>query len=131
MINFAGFYGYEITVVFDGHSLKGSGGSAENVGPVTVEFSAEGETADSVIERMAGEQGEDAEVYVATSDYAEQRMILGRGAHRISAREFRMDVDKMVLAFKRFDKSDDRSQRFLDQRLDDTTRQKLEKMRRK
>lgn len=76
-------------LVFDAPSAVGPS-VEEVIGGVCVVFTSEEETADSYIERSAYQlvrQGE--EVFVVTSDATEQSVILGAGAYRISAREWR------------------------------------------
>lgn len=86
---------YEITIVFDAFFTP-SRASLERVGAdLQVVFTGEGETADSYIEKLAYElAGQGREVYVVTSDWAEQTVILGAGAYRVSAREFLRAVKK-------------------------------------
>jgi len=58
-------------------------------------FTEEGETADSYIERIAGELNNRlTQVTVATSDLAEQWVIFSQGALRTSARELYKSVEK-------------------------------------
>ena len=53
------------------------------------------ETADSWIERKTYELNKNGDkVFVVTSDYAEQINILGSGAYRISAREFKEEYKR-------------------------------------
>lgn len=86
---------YEITIVFDA-LLTPSQAVIEQVGKdLQVVFTGEGETADSYIEKLAYELARQGrEVYVVTSDWAEQTTILGAGAYRISSREFLRAVKK-------------------------------------
>ena len=59
-------------------------------------YTSEGETADSYIERLAYEQVRSGKrVFVVTSDWTEQLVILGVGAYRISARELLQEVKKV------------------------------------
>ncbi|WP_405382866.1 NYN domain-containing protein [Phascolarctobacterium sp.] len=92
---YAAFKGYRATVVFDAQEVQGAA-AVEKVHGIDVVYTNEGETADSWIERRAYELGREkrAKVFVVTSDYAEQINILGAGAYRISAREFREDYRK-------------------------------------
>lgn len=132
MTNYAGFTGRKVIVVFDAHQAKGAIGSREDFYGVEVVFSREGETADEVIERLVGEYtgNEDREVYVATSDWAEQRIVFGRGAYRISARELYNDVEEMFIRLREWEKDKSGSDRFLGNRLSDKVRKLLEIMRR-
>ena len=62
---------------------------------LSVIYTDEGETADSWIERKTYELNRNGDkVFVVTSDYAEQINILGSGAYRISAREFREEYKR-------------------------------------
>lgn len=88
------FKGYLGLVVFDAQEVQGSS-EEENYGAVTVIYTDEGETADSWIERKTYELNRNGDkVFVVTSDYAEQINILGSGAYRISAREFREEYKR-------------------------------------
>lgn len=91
---YAAFKGYKAIVVFDAQEVAGPAAS-EKIHGIEVVFTDEGETADSWIERRTYELGRTkAKVFVVTSDYAEQINILGAGAYRISAREFREEYYK-------------------------------------
>ena len=58
-------------------------------------FTEEGETADSYIERIAGELNDRlTQVTVATSDLAEQWVVFSQGALRTSARELYKSIEK-------------------------------------
>lgn len=87
LIDYAALTGQKVMVVFDAHLVKGGTGSDELLQGVRVIFSQEGETADMVIERMVGDLAARGRVFVATSDWAEQRMIFGHGAYRLTPRE--------------------------------------------
>ena len=69
---------------------------------VKVVYTKEKETADSYIERSVYEATKyyGREVYVVTSDGAEQSLILGAGAYRISANELwrRINIAKKIFA---------------------------------
>lgn len=90
------FQNYRITLVFDAHGVKGSDGCQQVINDfVEVVYTREGETADSYIEKMVYDlmrRPDPGRVYVVTSDWAEQMVVLGAGAYRISARELRAYV---------------------------------------
>ena len=93
---YAAFKGYKAIVVFDALEVAGAA-AVETIHGIQVVYTGEGETADSWIERRAYELGHGpyrSKVFVVTSDYAEQINILGAGAYRISAREFREEYKK-------------------------------------
>jgi len=92
MADYGAFAGVSVTVVFDAFRVPGLG-AAYRVSGVDIVFTKEKETADECIERLVGElKGEGRNVFVATSDYTEQRVAFGRGALRVSARELRLLV---------------------------------------
>lgn len=86
---YVAFKGYRGILVFDAQDAQGAV-SVEKRGPLQIVFTGEGETADSWIERRVYDLVKlTGNVFVVTSDYAEQLNVLGSGAYRISAREFR------------------------------------------
>ena len=87
LANYQGLDGCLVVVVFDAHLVKGGTGARENYAGVEVIFTQEGETADSCIERLVTLLPEKMSVTVATSDWAQQRLVMGQGALRLSARE--------------------------------------------
>ncbi len=94
ILEYVAFKGYSGLVVFDAQEVQGCA-EEENYGSVTVIYTDEGETADSWIERKTYELNRSGDkVFVVTSDYAEQMNILGSGAYRISAREFKEEYKR-------------------------------------
>ena len=97
---FAAFHGYDAVVVFDAMDAKGPE-ATEQTGGCTVVYTAEQETADSWIERETYRiSRKGMKVFVVTSDKAEQDNVLGSGAFRISAREFREIYSKTKTEIK-------------------------------
>lgn len=89
LAEYIAFKGYSGIVVFDAQEVQGVA-SFEKNGALEIVFTNEGETADSWIERRVYDLVKSgSSVFVVTSDYAEQLNVLGSGAYRISAREFR------------------------------------------
>lgn len=82
-------------LVFDAYKIK-SDREIEHFGDVTVVYTKHAETADNYIERTAHKLAGNNRVRVATSDGTEQTIILGQGALRISAREFKLEVDEVM-----------------------------------
>lgn len=92
--NYAKYQGLEVIVVFDAQFVPGITQSYSKY-QLTVVFTKEDETADSYIERTAGELNTVlTQVTVATSDLAEQWTIFSQGALRTSARELYREVEK-------------------------------------
>ncbi len=92
--NYAKYEGLKIIVVFDAQLVPGVTQSYTKY-QLEVIFTEEGETADSYIERIAGELNNRlTHITVATSDLAEQWVIFSQGALRTSARELYKSVEK-------------------------------------
>jgi predicted RNA-binding protein with PIN domain len=96
MASYGAFQNLEVIVIFDANAVKGAAVFEHLMGKVSVIYTREGETADSHIEKMAYDMvRQRKQVYVVTSDWVEQLVILGAGAYRISARELLQDVKKV------------------------------------
>ena len=91
--DYAGYTGQEVWVVFDGYRTERPQRTVEPHKELTVVYTRHGETADHYIERMCQLLPKYREARVATSDGIEQTLILGRGATRLSAREFWRESD--------------------------------------
>ncbi|AIM24340.1 NYN domain-containing protein [Melissococcus plutonius] len=92
--NYAKYEGIEVIIVFDAQLVPGIQQTYKK-SRLTVIFTKEDETADSYIERIAGEKNNHlTQVTVATSDLAEQWMVFSKGALRISARELYQLIKK-------------------------------------
>ena len=89
MCNYQGYEGCELILVFDAYKVKGKHREVEKYCNINIVYTKESETADAYIERVTHTLSKDHRVRVATSDGAEQIIILGNGAMRISAAEFR------------------------------------------
>lgn len=129
--NYAEFKGHKIFVVFDAHMVKGSIQKKERQGNLLVVFTKEGETADNYIEKMVNDIGRKSEVCVVTSDSLEQQVTFQRGATRMSSIEFYHEV---VSAEKKIQVKTEKNyletRNLLEERIDKTTLEKLEKIRR-
>lgn len=90
--NYQGYTGNGMTVVFDGYKQKGSPGSRQNYGDISVVYTREAQTADRYIEEFIFEKGREFDITVVTSDMPVQMSALGDGARRLSAREFHAEV---------------------------------------
>lgn len=127
----AALTGLKIVVVFDAHHIKGGIERTEVIDGVEVIYTQQGETADSLIERMAGSVSEDGTtVYVATSDWAEQTTIFGRGAFRLTPRELREQVQRHKQDSKIHYQQTKPVDGYLENRLLDKVRAKFEQWRR-
>ena len=93
--NYREYNGINVILVFDAHMVRGSVEKHEHYGGVEVVYTKENEIADSYIERLANGIGRLYDVKVATSDWLEQQVVLGRGAVRLSSRELHLEVMKV------------------------------------
>jgi len=93
MCNYGGFKKCIVILVFDAYKVKGNPGSVEHYRNIHVVYTKEAETADAYIERATYEIAKNHRVRVATSDNLEQLIILGHGAIRVTAKEFRAEVE--------------------------------------
>ncbi len=107
--NYQGFRKNNVIAVFDAYKVKGGQRHFETHGGVTVVYTKEAETADAYIERATyelsgkGRSGPDRyRVRVATSDRLEQMIILGNNAQRLSANDFREEVEQVNEEIREF-----------------------------
>ncbi len=100
LCNYQGFRQCELILVFDAYKVRGSSREIEKFHNISVVYTKEAETADMYIEKVSHELGKDHRVRVATSDGAEQVIILGNGAFRVSAEEFRQEVAAVEKAIR-------------------------------
>lgn len=102
LCNFQGYTDWEIILVFDAYKIKGKHREVERHYNISIVYTKEAETADSFIERASHELAKTHRVRVATSDGAEQMIILGNGAMRMSAEELHSriaDADRAIREF--------------------------------
>lgn len=92
LANYRAFTGRETLVVFDAYRVRGGRGSRSDHHGVHVVYTAENETGDLYIERLAHEIGKNYAVCVVTSDALVQLSALRSGVLRVSAREFLEEV---------------------------------------
>lgn len=99
--NYTKYEKLPVIVVFDAQFVPGITQNYDKY-ELEVVFTEEGETADSYIERIAGELNDVmTQVSVATSDLAEQWVIFSQGALRVPARELQKTVQKTEEAIER------------------------------
>ena len=91
--NYQGFAGPVLITVFDAYKVRGGKGSVEKYHNIYVVYTREAETADAYIEKTVHQMSKKYDIIVATSDGLEQMIIYGEGAMRMSAREFKNEVD--------------------------------------
>lgn len=117
-------------VVFDAVYVKGGQETHEMVDGIEIIFSQQGVTADAVIEKLVSRLPEDIVIGVASSDWAEQRIVFGKGAYRLSARDLYQRVQDARLHREKYLSSGSREPTDISSNLDDETKDSLEKLRR-
>ena len=133
IIDYSEFTGKKSIIVFDAYNIKNSKENIEKRKHITIIYTKEYQTADSYIEKFISTLSKYDEVKVATNDYAEQQIVLGKGASRISARELKLDLDSAKEKIRERTSSQQKKiqRNFLEERLDKETLSKLENIRRK
>jgi len=91
--NYAGYTKTETVLVFDGYRNLGSTGSKDGRVNINVVFTADGETADNYIERIANDIGKNYSVRVVTSDNLIRLSALRSGILRVSSKEFQAEAE--------------------------------------
>ncbi|MFD1609632.1 NYN domain-containing protein [Oceanobacillus luteolus] len=130
MADYQAFTDTKVIIVFDAHEAPGKESKLKKF-KVEVIYTKENETADERIERLIKKlKNVKTQVYVATSDYTEQRTIFAQGALRLSARELKVELQDMeneiTLRLKEQEKKQPQSKIILDQEI----LERFEKMRR-
>lgn len=94
------YSGTRVVAVFDGRGDQVTE-EARLPGCIQIYYSASGQTADTVIERLVAIYAERCEITVATSDRMEQQTIHALGADWVSAEELRPMLEDMSKDFAR------------------------------
>ncbi len=95
MSNYQGYKKCQVILVFDAYKVPRGTGEVSKYHNIYVVYTKEAETADAYIEKASYELSRKKyRVRVATSDYAEQMIILGHGALRLSATTFHAEVEQ-------------------------------------
>lgn len=131
LVDYSAFTGDRVVVVFDAHRVKGAVERSEEVLGVQVIYTHENETADAAIEKLVGEFAGQGTVYVATSDWDEQRIIFGRGAYRVTPRELRARVLQVRTEGQKPYRENPPGEEYLENRLGKNMRRIFEEWRKK
>src|SRR5699024_10104328 len=95
LADYQAFTGTQVIIVFDAHYVPGLSSKQKSY-KIEVIYTKENEKADECIEKLVTlYKNVHTQVYVATSDYMEQRITFGRGALRKSARELLIDMKEI------------------------------------
>ena len=102
LCNYAGYKRCVPILVFDAYKVRGGTREVEKYHNLYVVYTREAETADMYIERATHELAKEHRTRVVSSDGAEQIIVMGHGALRVSARAFEEEVravEKEIRAF--------------------------------
>ncbi len=100
LIEYKAYSGQKVIIVFDAHQMPGRGRRYYDK-KVDIFYTKENETADELIEKLVIQYYHwERQIYVATSDYTEQRVIFAQGALRISARELAIEKKRINKSIK-------------------------------
>ncbi|HAG08377.1 MAG TPA: NYN domain-containing protein [Desulfotomaculum sp.] len=132
LVNHAALSDERVFIVFDAYKVKEGSQHREPINnKITVFYTQEGETADTLIEKLVGQlTREKASVAVVTSDYNIQHIIFGQGASRLTPRELRARVKQAQAEIKEYFFLDEPDGNNLENRLVEDVRVILEKWRR-
>lgn len=111
-----------IIVVFDGREAVW-----EDIDGVEVVYSKDGQTADTLIERLAAGLAAGYRVEVATSDHAEHRAASGLGAAVLTAAALKERLEEERESYRRVTARVRKRGPMLTEFLDDSSREKLKK----
>lgn len=102
LCNYAGYKRCVPILVFDAYKMRGGTREVERHHNLYVVYTKEAETADMYIERATHELAKDHRTRVVSSDGAEQIIVLGNGALRVSARAFAEEVAAVEKEIREF-----------------------------
>ena len=93
LCNYQGYRRCTLILVFDAYKVEGNPGEISKYHNIHIVYTKEAETADQYIEKTVRKIAKNHHVTVATSDAMEQVIILGQGAHRMSAAGLKEEVE--------------------------------------
>jgi predicted RNA-binding protein with PIN domain len=132
LIEYKWYTGENVAIIFDAYLVKGNLGKRERRRGIEVIFTKENETADSYIEKKVEMLTRDKRnhVRVATSDWAEQQMVLGSGAIRVSARELVIELESAKRNIRKKVEKTKQNRMTVEERIDEKILETLERWRR-
>ena len=102
LCNYAGYKRCVPILVFDAYKVRGGAREVEKYHNLYVVYTREAETADMYIERATHELVREHRTRVVSSDGAEQIIVMGHGALRVSARAFEEEVNAVEKEIREF-----------------------------
>ncbi len=109
--------------------------AVKSIDGIKIIYSKSGETADSIVERIVHSNEKYDRIFVVTSDYLQQKVVFKENVFRRSIREFAVELAdfKKRITAKVSEQRLNTSHSFysLENRLDRSTREKLDKIKEK
>lgn len=93
MCNYQGYKNCLLILVFDAYQVAEGIGSMNAYHNIFIVYTRKAQTADMYIERATHHMAKEYQVTVVTSDAMEQLIVTGQGAHRMSSRELRLELE--------------------------------------
>lgn len=125
----------DMVVVFDARNSDNPSRSIQTIDGVKVIYSRKNETADDIIEELAGMETGYRRTFVVTSDYLQQKVVSGKNIYRKSSREFNLEIKDLRerIREKITSSRENTDKRFhsLERRLSGKERKNLSELRRK
>lgn len=94
LMEYQGFTGYRVILVFDAYKVEGGLGSSTRDGGLEVVYTRENETADAYIQQASEKLARQYDLWVISSDTLVQQASFGHGALRMSSMRFLQEVQK-------------------------------------
>ena len=95
LCNYQGYVKCEVILVFDAYKVKGHLGEFFDYQNIHVVYTKEAQTADAYIEQLTNKMAKEYQVTVATSDGLVQLITRGQNCMVISARELKLEIDRI------------------------------------
>lgn len=125
----------DMVVVFDARNSDNLNRSIQIVDDIKVIYSKKNETADTVIEELAGRETGYRRIFVVTSDYLQQKVVFRKNTYRKSSREFSLEIkdlkNKIREKIDRSKKNSDKVFFSFENRLSDKARKRFLELRKK
>lgn len=130
IFEYASFYGEEVWLVYDAYLTDSKVEKIEKVNNVNIVFTKEYQTADAFIEKEVNKYSSDSRILtkVVTSDWAQQRQVLGSGGVRVTPLELKEKCMKIKSSINEKNKENKEVDSSLKTRISDESYIKLKKI---
>lgn len=95
LMEYQGFTGYRVILVFDAYNVEGGLGSRTRDGGLEIVYTRENETADAYIQQASEKLARQYDLWVISSDTLVQQSSFGHGALRMSSMRFLQEVQRV------------------------------------